>query len=197
MVNTPKDPNTAFLIELLGGLVGFLGLGYIYVGRTNDGLIRLVIYLVYNVIAWIAIAALSVVIVGCFCIPLQLIIQLAVAIFSANQLKTSMQGGGYPATSTFAPGMPSTPSQDAPQMPQPSNPPQQPAPSVPQPDITPPLASPASQDVPPVASLPTQELPKFAPLPLTDLPLTAPLPREDPTPPAPQPDPDKPADPMA
>ena len=185
MVNTPKDPNTAFLIELIGGLVGFLGLGYIYVGRTNDGLIRLIIYLVYNVIAWIAIAALSVVVIGCFCIPIQLLIQLGVAIFSASQLKTSLQGSGYPAMSTFAPA------QYAPQMPQAGNPPQ-PAPSVPQPTVTPP---PASQDMPPAAPLPTQELPTFAPLPLTDLPPTAPLPREDPTPPTPHPDPDKPVDP--
>lgn len=184
MVTTPKDPNTAFLIELIGGLVGFLGLGYIYVGRTNDGLIRLIIYLVYNVIAWIAIAALSVVVIGCFCIPIQLIIQLGVAIFSANQLKTSMQGGGYPTTSTFAPSIPSAPSQYAPQMPQPNNPPQQPAPSVPQPTVSPP---PASQNVPLPTPAATQELPTSAPLSSRDWPPAAPLPLEDaparPTPP--------------
>jgi hypothetical protein len=30
------------LIELVGGIFGLLGLGYLYAGRTNDGLIRLV-----------------------------------------------------------------------------------------------------------------------------------------------------------
>lgn len=190
MVTTPKDPNTAFLIELIGGLFGFLGLGYIYVGRTNDGIIRLIIFLVYNVIAWVAIAALSVVVIGCFCIPIQLIVQLGVAIFSANQLKSSMQAAGYPTTSTF------TPSQYAPQMPQASNPPQQPAPSVPQPTVTPP---PTSQELPKTAApLSSRDWPPAAPLPLEDAPSQpTPLPSEDvpaqPTPPPP--DADMPAEP--
>ena len=196
MINTPKDPNTAFLIELIGGLVGFLGLGYIYAGRTNDGLIRLIIYLIYNVIAWIAIAALSVVVIGCFCIPIQLVIQLGVAIFSANQLKTSMQGGGYPTASTFAPSIPYAPSQYAPQMPQTSNPPQQPTPSVPQPTLTPP---PMSQELPKTtAPLSSRDWPPAAPLPREDVPAQpTPLPSEDVTaePTPPPPDADKPAEP--
>lgn len=52
---SPKDPNTAFLIEFVGGFFGLLGLGYFYAGRTNDGVIRLIAWLVYTVIAVVAI----------------------------------------------------------------------------------------------------------------------------------------------
>ena len=38
---SPKDPNTAMIIEILAGYFGFLGIGYLYVGRTTSGLLRL------------------------------------------------------------------------------------------------------------------------------------------------------------
>jgi len=94
---TPKDPNTAFLIELVGGCFGLLGLGYMYVGRTNDGVIRLIGWIVYNFIAWIAIFLLMSIVIGCFCVPVQLAIQIGVSIWSAMTLKNSMinsKGGG-------------------------------------------------------------------------------------------------------
>lgn len=37
-----KDPNTAMIIEILAGYFGFLGIGYLYVGKTTAGLVRLV-----------------------------------------------------------------------------------------------------------------------------------------------------------
>lgn len=88
-----KDPNTAFLIELVGGLFGFLGLGFFYVGRTNDGLIRLAIFLIYNLIAYVIIAlggGLTMGILACICAPFQLAIQLGVAFWSAKSLKNEM-----------------------------------------------------------------------------------------------------------
>jgi TM2 domain-containing membrane protein YozV len=91
----PKDPNTAFLIELVGGLFGFLGLGYFYIGRTNDGVVRLIIFLLYNIMAYVIIvvgASLTVGILGCICAPIQLAIQLGVAFWSANTLKNAMLG---------------------------------------------------------------------------------------------------------
>jgi TM2 domain-containing membrane protein YozV len=88
---TPKDPNTAFLIELVGGFFGLLGLGYFYVGRTNDGLIRLIGWIVYTIIAWVVISLLITIIIGCFCMPVQLAIQIGVPIGSAMSLKNSMQ----------------------------------------------------------------------------------------------------------
>ncbi|HMR66998.1 MAG TPA: hypothetical protein PKE64_23560 [Anaerolineae bacterium] len=86
----PKDPDTAFLLELVGAFFGLLGLGYIYVGRTQDGLIRLIAWLIYNFIAWITIGILISLVIGCFCVPVQLVIQVGVAIWSASSLKKSM-----------------------------------------------------------------------------------------------------------
>jgi TM2 domain-containing membrane protein YozV len=87
---TPKDPNTAFLIELVGAFFGLLGLGYMYVGRTEEGVVRLIIWLIYNAIAWVTIFILLAFVVGCFCMPIQLVIQVGVAIWSATTLKNSM-----------------------------------------------------------------------------------------------------------
>lgn len=87
---SPKDPDTAFLIELVGGFFGLLGLGYMYVGRTEEGVIRLIGWIIYNVIAYITIVILLSVIIGCFCIPIQLAVQVGVSLWSANSLKNSL-----------------------------------------------------------------------------------------------------------
>lgn len=84
------DPNTVFIIELLAGLFGFLGIGYIYVGRTNEGIIRLVLWLIYDIAAWIIITLLMAIIIGCFCIPIQLIIHVGVPLWSASSLKKKL-----------------------------------------------------------------------------------------------------------
>lgn len=84
------DPNTVFLIELVGGFFGLLGLGYLYVGRTNDGLVRLIIWLLYNVCAYIAITILISVFIGIACCPFQLAIQIIVPIWSATTLKNQL-----------------------------------------------------------------------------------------------------------
>jgi len=42
MSSQTKDPNTAMIIEILAGYFGFLGIGYLYVGKTAAGLLRLV-----------------------------------------------------------------------------------------------------------------------------------------------------------
>lgn len=93
--DTPRehDPNTAFVIELVGGFFGLLGLGYMYVGRTNDGIVRLIIWLIYDIIAGITISLLIAVYIGCVCIPFQLIIQIGVPIWSATTLKNELLSG--------------------------------------------------------------------------------------------------------
>lgn len=91
--SSDKDANTAFLLELVGGIFGVLGLGYLYVGRTNDGVLRLVLWLLYNVIAYVSIVALAAAYVGCLCLPVQLAIQIGVPIWSASQLKKELLGG--------------------------------------------------------------------------------------------------------
>jgi len=88
-----KDVNTAFLIELVGGFFGLLGLGYMYVGRTNDGVIRLILWIIYDVIAAIIISLLLAVCVGILCIPFQLVIQIGVPLWSANNLKNILTSG--------------------------------------------------------------------------------------------------------
>lgn len=40
-VSSTKDPNTAMVIEIVAGYFGFLGIGYLYAGRTAAGLLRL------------------------------------------------------------------------------------------------------------------------------------------------------------
>lgn len=84
------DPNTAFLIELIGGFFGLLGIGYIYVGRTNDGVLRLVLWILYDIVAFVIISLLLAVIVGFVCIPVQLVIQIAVPLWSASNLKKEL-----------------------------------------------------------------------------------------------------------
>ncbi|NDJ33524.1 MAG: hypothetical protein GYB64_02575 [Chloroflexi bacterium] len=86
---TPPDPNIAWL-ELLGFL-GFLGIGYLVSGRTQDGILRLVIYVVLLAGAWIVTFILSTVIIGLCLIPPLLAAQLAVPIISALTLKKELE----------------------------------------------------------------------------------------------------------
>ena len=46
----PKDPTVALLLELLG-ILGFLGIGHLYAGRTNRGIALLVGWFLYDIIA--------------------------------------------------------------------------------------------------------------------------------------------------
>ncbi len=93
------DSNTAFLLELILGLFGILGIGYIYAGRTNDGVIRLILWLAYDLMATCIIVLLFAVVVGFICIPIQLIVQIGVPIWSAYVLKGQLESGavGVPA----------------------------------------------------------------------------------------------------
>lgn len=92
--SSDKDVNTAFLIELIGGFLGFLGVGYLYAGRTNDGVLRLILWIIYDVIAYIVIFALLSIFIGVLCIPVQLIIQIGIPLWSATNLKTVLNNGG-------------------------------------------------------------------------------------------------------
>ena len=46
---TRKDKSIALILEILPGLFGFLGFGWIYIGQTSTGLIWLIGYLVWMV----------------------------------------------------------------------------------------------------------------------------------------------------
>ena len=88
-----KDPSTAFIIELVGGFFGLLGLGYIYVGRTTDGIVRLLLWMVYVAVAWCIATVLIALIIGVICIPVQIVIQIIIPIWSASTLKKQMEAG--------------------------------------------------------------------------------------------------------
>lgn len=89
------EPNTAFLVELVGGFFGLLGIGYIYVGRTNDGILRLVLWILYDMMAVVVISLLVALIVGIVCIPFQLAIQIGVPLWSATTLKNELMAEDY------------------------------------------------------------------------------------------------------
>lgn len=82
--------NTAFTLELIGGFLGFLGIGYLMAGKTNDGIIRLIVWFIYNVIAYIIVVLLTAIWIGLACIPFQIIIQICIPIWSAIKLKKDL-----------------------------------------------------------------------------------------------------------
>lgn len=93
------DPNLAFILELVLGMFGLLGIGYLYAGRTDEGVVRLVLFLLWNLIAWCSIVFLSFIIVGLCLIPFQIAIQIGVPVWSAYSLKKKLQEQGvWPAS---------------------------------------------------------------------------------------------------
>jgi TM2 domain-containing membrane protein YozV len=69
---SPKDRNTALVLEILPGLFGILGIGWIYSGKTGTGIAWLIGYLI-----WVGIVITAAVLTGfmaCFCtVPINLI----------------------------------------------------------------------------------------------------------------------------
>lgn len=59
-----RDPMVALLLELLGGFFGFLGIGWIYAGRTTLGVI---VFAGYWVLDWVIGLTLAVVTFGAWC----------------------------------------------------------------------------------------------------------------------------------
>lgn len=112
-----KDADTAFLIELVGGVFGLFGLGHLYAGLTNTGIFRLVLGFVgLSVIYFI----LGVTVIGLCAAPLVWIAQIAIAYFTANDLKLSINalkagGGGMSMPSAYieSPSPMSTSSSDS------------------------------------------------------------------------------------
>ena len=81
-----KDPNTALLIELVGTLFGFMGLGWLYAGYTNRGITALVLWLIVVVVATV----ISV-FTGGFFACLWLPAQIAAAVISGMQVKQAVE----------------------------------------------------------------------------------------------------------
>jgi hypothetical protein len=85
------DKNLAFIMELIGGFFGILGIGYMYSGLITEGLIRLVAWLAIIIFAWTCIIVLSFCYVGICFIPIMVVAQIAVPIWSALEIKKKLE----------------------------------------------------------------------------------------------------------
>ena len=73
MSQSNQDPQIALILEIIPGLFGLLGIGWIYNGKTTAGVAWLVSGLIWEFIALIIIALTAG--VGCFCtIPINLVL---------------------------------------------------------------------------------------------------------------------------
>ncbi len=81
-----KSRGTSLLLEILPWLVGFLGVGWLYAGNTNTGILWLAGFLIWNVIAVI----IDVVTLGLF-LCLHGPVNIALLILSAVQLNNYMR----------------------------------------------------------------------------------------------------------
>ena len=86
-----KNPDTAFLLELLGGIFGFLGLGHIYAGRVGRGMIYMLLWWLYLVGSGLIISLLLSVVVGLCCIPFQLVLLIVVPFYSATTIRDELR----------------------------------------------------------------------------------------------------------
>jgi TM2 domain-containing membrane protein YozV len=81
-----KDPSTALVIELIGTLFGFMGLGWLYAGYTNRGIVLLLVWLGVVIVA-VVISVLTAGIFACIWLPAQVL----AAIISALQVKKAVE----------------------------------------------------------------------------------------------------------
>ncbi|MGA1848573.1 MAG: hypothetical protein ACMUHB_04455, partial [Thermoplasmatota archaeon] len=79
--------NIAFILELVGGILGFLGIGHMYAGEINNGVLRLIVWMLVLWFSWIIVSLLSVCLIGFFFIPVVLVAQIGIPLWSAFDLK--------------------------------------------------------------------------------------------------------------
>lgn len=88
-----KDPNMAMVIEILAGYFGFLGIGYLYAGRTAAGLLRLFGWWAF--LTLVILSPLGLLFLDDFsavlCLLCLIPIMLAVPVISGLMLKHSME----------------------------------------------------------------------------------------------------------
>jgi len=108
------DANLALIIELLAGFFGFLGIGWIYAGKTDEGVKRLILFLVGMIFGWIVAAVLTLVVIGLCLIPVLLALQFGLPIWSALDLKKNLeQQTAYAAQYGIYQGLPAPSPNDA------------------------------------------------------------------------------------
>jgi hypothetical protein len=81
-----KDRNQAIILEVVPGVFGFLGIGWIYSGYTTAGIAWLVGFLIWNMIALtICFFTFG---LGCFCtLPINLIVLIASVVALNSQIQ--------------------------------------------------------------------------------------------------------------
>lgn len=89
---TAKDSTVALLLELIG-LIGFLGIGHIYAGKTNRGIGLLIGWFAYNIIGWwfvLPVFATLTCGIGCLMVIPMILLNLGVPIGSGLWIKNEM-----------------------------------------------------------------------------------------------------------
>jgi TM2 domain-containing membrane protein YozV len=85
------DKTAAFLLEFIPGFFGLMGIGYIYAGDIVGGILRLILWPLFLGIAWTIIAFLMVLLIGLCFVPVMIVIQFLVPIWSAVSLKRKLE----------------------------------------------------------------------------------------------------------
>jgi len=81
-----KDRSLAIILEVVPGLFGFLGIGWIYSGFTGVGIVWLVGFLIWNVIALVI--CIFTAGVGCLCtLPVNLVVLIASVMALNSQIQ--------------------------------------------------------------------------------------------------------------
>jgi hypothetical protein len=92
---TKRNPNTAFFLELIPGIFCLLGIGYIYAGKTKSGILRLIIWFLYQLSVGVFLYLVSFMMFGLLCIPFQFIILITVPVLDAIKLKKDILNEGF------------------------------------------------------------------------------------------------------
>ena len=81
------DEDIAFIIELVGGIFGILGIGYMYAGLVKEGIIRLILWILVLMFGWMIAGILSICLIGLCLMPFLLIAQIGIPIWSAYTIR--------------------------------------------------------------------------------------------------------------
>jgi len=85
------DKSIAFILELVGGLFGYLGIGYMYAGMVREGVIRLVVWLIVMIVAWVTVVMLMYICIGICFLPFLVLAHILVPVWSAFRLKRELE----------------------------------------------------------------------------------------------------------
>jgi len=97
IVNTPQPPSpksrrTALLLEILLGLIGLPGIGWLYGGRKASGIVLLAVFLVWDLIACVLVIVTSGV-SACLTVPTTISVVIISAVLLDRYMKTDEQFG--------------------------------------------------------------------------------------------------------